>query len=264
MLKFYNEQPESFTIVALNAVVSKCVFRENIEQVEDKWQCNEFYVVVPSTSTEAVEADMETYLVAAKENEEGKKKQEKIGNLTKQLNDSDYQVLKCAESFMLGAALPYDFSELLYERNAQRDTINGLEEEMTDEELLLAAKKRKITEMSAQSQFAIKNGIDYNEEHYSLNTHDQINLMSLSSLAQNGSKVPYHPDGGVCRIYEPDEFLGLVEAGVQWITYHTTYFNVLKHQILDLTTIDEVEEIEYGMELKEEYQTIINEIVGGE
>ena len=31
-----------------------------------------------------------------------------------------------------------------------------------------------------------------------------------------------------------------------------------------MTTINEIDNVVYGMELKEEYQTIINEIVGGE
>lgn len=43
-----------------------------------------------------------------------------------------------------------------------------------------------------------------------------------------------------------------------------TYFNILKHQILEIETGEEVEIVKYGMELKEEYQSILNTIFGGE
>jgi hypothetical protein len=120
--------------------------------------------------------------------------------------------------------------------------------------------KRKIIEMSAICQTTITNGIDYNGEHYRLNTTDQINLTSLYSLAQLGQSVPYHADGQVCRIYTPEEMVGLAQAGTQWIIYHTTYFNLLKHQILEMSTIEEVEAVTYGMELKPEYQSTLNAI----
>ena len=41
-----------------------------------------------------------------------------------------------------------------------------------------------------------------------------------------------------------------------------TYFNNLKHQILEMET--GVEVVKHGMELKEEYQSILNTIFGGE
>ena len=39
-----------------------------------------------------------------------------------------------------------------------------------------------------------------------------------------------------------------------------TYFNILKHQILEMET-GEVEVVKHGMELKEEYQSISNIIL---
>ena len=42
-----------------------------------------------------------------------------------------------------------------------------------------------------------------------------------------------------------------------------TMFNILQHQILKLET-REVEVVKHGMELKEEYQSILNTIFGGE
>ena len=42
-----------------------------------------------------------------------------------------------------------------------------------------------------------------------------------------------------------------------------TYFNILKHQILEMET-GEIEVVKHGMELKEEYQSILSIIFGGE
>ena len=42
-----------------------------------------------------------------------------------------------------------------------------------------------------------------------------------------------------------------------------TMFNILKHQILEMET-GEVEVVKYSMKLKEEYQSILNTIFGGE
>ena len=43
-----------------------------------------------------------------------------------------------------------------------------------------------------------------------------------------------------------------------------TYFNILKHQILEMETGVEVEVVKHGMKLREEYQSISNTIFGGE
>ena len=42
-----------------------------------------------------------------------------------------------------------------------------------------------------------------------------------------------------------------------------TYFNILKHQILEMET-GKIEVVKHSMELKEEYQSILSIIFGGE
>ena len=54
---------------------------------------------------------------------------EKIAELKKQLSDTDYKVIKCAECQLLGEEMPYDVAELHAERQAIRDEINNLEQE---------------------------------------------------------------------------------------------------------------------------------------
>lgn len=53
-----------------------------------------------------------------------------IQSLKDKLAESDYQITKCYEAFMLGAELPYDVETLHAERQAQRDRINELEAEL--------------------------------------------------------------------------------------------------------------------------------------
>lgn len=144
-----------------------------------------------------------------------------------------------------------------------RDNINALQDNSLEIDALEKLKERKIAEMSAISQTTITNGIDYNEKHYRLNTTDQINLTLLYSLAQSGASVSYHADGEICRVFTPEEMCGLVQSATKWVIYHTTYFNLLKHQILALETEDEIKAVYYGIELKDEYKSVLKSITAG-
>lgn len=55
---------------------------------------------------------------------------EKIAELKAQLSATDYKVIKCAECQLLGQEMPYDVAELHAERQAIRDQINQLEQEV--------------------------------------------------------------------------------------------------------------------------------------
>ena len=47
-----------------------------------------------------------------------------------ELQESDYKVIKCAEALTIGAEMPYDVESLHKERQALRDKINELEEQL--------------------------------------------------------------------------------------------------------------------------------------
>ena len=53
----------------------------------------------------------------------------------------------------------------------------------------------------------------------------------------------------------------IVQSATAHIMYHTTYFNLLKHQILEMETKEELEKVEYGMELEEKYQIVLDSII---
>ena len=53
-----------------------------------------------------------------------------IESLKSELQDSDYKVIKCAEAICLNVELPYNMTELHNERQALRDKINKLEQQL--------------------------------------------------------------------------------------------------------------------------------------
>lgn len=55
---------------------------------------------------------------------------ERIAELKNQLSATDYKVIKCAECQTLGQEMPYDVEKLHAERQAIRDEINCLEQEV--------------------------------------------------------------------------------------------------------------------------------------
>lgn len=62
--------------------------------------------------------------------EEDIPKSEEIERLKSELQASDYKVIKCAEAMCLNAEMPYNMTSLHKERQALRDKINELEEQL--------------------------------------------------------------------------------------------------------------------------------------
>ena len=56
--------------------------------------------------------------------------QMEIERLKSELQESDYKVIKCAEAICLNAEMPYNMTALHKERQALRDKINELEEQL--------------------------------------------------------------------------------------------------------------------------------------
>lgn len=263
------ESVNRYDYTQLSGNIYKIHLRTDIVNHTTYYSYNE-YVLVTEISSEDIDDtinnNFDSYLEIAKLNDEERKKENMIETYKHTLNNSDYMIIKNLENYVLGLTLPYEYSTLIAKRQELRDNINNLEstESSTLDAELAQCKSRKITEMCAVCQTTITNGIDYNNEHYRLNATDQINLTLLYTLAQAGQSVPYHADGSVCRIYKPDELIGLVQSGIKWVTYHTTYFNLLKHQIESMETVEEISNVTYGMTLKDEYQAIINAITSGD
>lgn len=125
----------------------------------------------------------------------------------------------------------------------------------------------KIKEMSTACHDTIENGFDLElreeNHHFSLDTQDQLNLMSLSTMAQTQSLIPYHADGEEVVFYTAEEINEIVDTANAFRIYHTTYYNALKGYINALETIEEIAAIEYGTEIPEEYKTDVLKALEG-
>lgn len=270
MKKIYDIGISPVEIKQINNTIYKVFFRENIESLNtDKVSCNEYTILTENSTPEEtktieafVEANKEVLLSSAIEQDKIKSDQNKIEDMQTGLTNTDYKVLKNLENFMIGIPFEQDLSSICANRQLMRDSINNIQQDISDDDDLLSqAKQRKINEISLTSQSMIINGVEFNGKRYRLNTTDQINMSALSAMAQMGNKVPYHADGEICRVFEPEEMVQLAQTATNWIVYHTTYFNLLKHQILEYNNLEDVEKVYYGIKLKDEYQQIINTII---
>ena len=128
-----------------------------------------------------------------------------------------------------------------------------------DEITLEYVREAKINEMSRACNRTIENGIDVEIEgevhHFSLNTQDQLNLITLSTLTDTEEIIPYHADGEICKFYTAAEMKQIIAAATKFKIYHTTYYNALKAYIKSLNTIEDINAVYYGIELPEAFQT---------
>lgn len=117
----------------------------------------------------------------------------------------------------------------------------------------------KLQEMSITCRKTIEAGFDLElrgeTKHFSLDTQDQLNLMSLGQMTQTQSLIPYHADGEECDFYTAEEINEIIDTANAFKIYHTTYYNALKGYINSLEAIEDIAAVTYGMEIPEEYQT---------
>ena len=119
----------------------------------------------------------------------------------------------------------------------------------------------KKAEMSAACEQIIHHGVnvtlsDGTTEHYSLTEHDQINLFGkLSQISAGAAQLEYHADGQPCRYYSAAEMQAIIQAAMWHVSYHTTYCNAINMWIAGCLTTEEVQEIFYGADVPEEYQS---------
>lgn len=134
---------------------------------------------------------------------------------------------------------------------------------LTIEEENTTTKESTIESIRSQCQAAIIAGFDYNDEHFSLEETDQINLATaLSSVQSGATSFPYHSDGNICRLYTSTEILNISQAATQHKLYHTTLCNHLLRQIEACSSVEELEAITYSVDsLSDELKSSFNSII---
>ena len=120
------------------------------------------------------------------------------------------------------------------------------------------AKKQEISQACEQIIYA---GIsvtlaDGTVEHFALTEHDQLNLFGKQAqLAAGTEQLEYHSDGKPCRYYSATDMQTIIAAAMQHVSYHTTYCNALNMWVAGCETADELQQIYYGVDVPEQYQS---------
>ena len=123
---------------------------------------------------------------------------------------------------------------------------------------LQTAKKHEISQACEQIIYA---GIsvalaDGTVEHFALTEHDQLNLFGKQvQLTAGIEQLEYHSDGRPCRYYSAADMKNIVGKAMWHVSYHTTYCNALNMWISGAQTAEELQQIFYGADVPEQYQS---------
>jgi hypothetical protein len=144
-----------------------------------------------------------------------------------------------------------------------------------NKKVLTTAQDLKIAEMKIKCNEAITNGIEITTKDgirrkFSLTIEDQINLMDISMQMSDGkTSFLYHSDGNVCEVFSADEMSKILEAVSIHRNFHTTYFNLLKYCINNMTDIEKISAIRYGdsllsLDIPQSVKTFVKERLDGQ
>lgn len=153
-----------------------------------------------------------------------------------------------------------------YDINIKEDTERNLVIIFAPHKSIDDIKAEKIDELSQKCTSIIYHGIDVDisdgtTEHFTLDEQDQLNLSGLGlELAAGAEFVAWHEDdkSKPCRFYTADDASKIIQSLTIWKSYHITYFRDLRIYVNKaLKTKEEVESVEYGMELSDEWKSTV-------
>ena len=116
-------------------------------------------------------------------------------------------------------------------------------------------------EISQECEQAIYSGVsvmltDGSVEHFALTEHDQLNLFGKQvQLASGLAQLEYHSDGQPCRYYSAADMQTIITTAMWHVSYHTTYCNALNMWVAGAETAEELQQIFYGADVPEQYQS---------
>jgi hypothetical protein len=129
-------------------------------------------------------------------------------------------------------------------------------------EPLESVKERKISEMNSVQQSMIANGfdivIDGKLKHFTLTDHDQTSMLGLMGQVQMGiEQIPWHTSDHDehCEYFTNEQMKSIIEKATGFLTYHITYFRDLRIYINNLSSKEEIEAVEYGIQIPNEYKS---------
>lgn len=124
-------------------------------------------------------------------------------------------------------------------------------------------KESKVSEMNDIQQKLIAKGVDVtlsdgSTEHFSLTERDQTSLVGLQAQVAIGTEnIPWHTsdEDEHCKFYSNADMAKITSSALSYVTWHVTYFRDLRIFIRSLESKEEVEQVTYGMNIPEAYQS---------
>ena len=123
-------------------------------------------------------------------------------------------------------------------------------------------RERKISEMNTVQQSMIANGfdivIDGKLKHFTLTDHDQTSMLGLMGQVQMGiEQIPWHTSDHDehCEYFTNEQMKSIIEKATGFLTYHITYFRDLRIYINNLSSKEEIEAVEYGIQIPNKYKS---------
>ncbi len=131
------------------------------------------------------------------------------------------------------------------------------------EPTLSELQESKIREMNSEQQKIIQAGINVTltngtTEHFTLTSQDQTSLMGLQAqVAQGLDNIPWHTSDQTqhCKYYSNADMGLIVNVAMQYVTWQVTYFRDLRIYIRSLNEKETINNIYYGIEIPEKYQS---------
>ena len=153
------------------------------------------------------------------------------------------------------------------EYNQLKQLLESKTKILADSTSLHEARTKKIQSLESDCKRTIIDGIvvklsDGDYHQFELTVEDQLNLSMIQSKLNCGATgCIYHEKGKVCRYYEADDLLIIIQSANKHIEYNTTYFNLMKNCIYNMYNVEEIEDIRYGDTIpNSSYADILNHL----
>lgn len=124
-------------------------------------------------------------------------------------------------------------------------------------------KKAKIEHLDSTCENTIYAGTDVtlsngSVEHFTLDAKDQLDLSGIGlQLLQGAEQIAWHKDDETesCKFYSAADGTAIIQTLTLFRTYHITYFRDLRIYVNSLSDADDVNAIEYGSVIPDDYKS---------
>lgn len=124
-------------------------------------------------------------------------------------------------------------------------------------------KKVKIEYLDSTCENTIYAGTDVtltdgSVEHFTLDAKDQLDLSGIGlQLLQGAEQIAWHKDDETesCKFYSAADGATIIQTLTLFRTYHITYFRDLRIYVNSLSDANDVNAIEYGSVIPDEYKS---------